>query len=204
MEAVDWVRAQRALEEEVARVGALLRSVRNPAAPALGAWSLAEVAMHLSQAWIVVPALARSDPAAIPEVVPGVGDIADGGSPPPVNCGTWGRRPCWECVRTPSVISRWWPIGSKPGPPTTWPTATKPRPTRRVHGWCGGVRVPPPAFTCHLLNETIVHGYDMARADGRKWAIERAHAAMVIEASSSPSSRRWGRARWSTSNGRPA
>lgn len=34
--------------------------------------------------------------------------------------------------------------------------------------------------TDHLLNETVVHGHDIARADGRRWRIEPAHAAMVL------------------------
>jgi putative sterol carrier protein len=43
-----------------------------------------------------------------------------------------------------------------------------------------GTRVPVSTLTGHLLNETLMHGYDIARADGRKWRIEPAHAAMVI------------------------
>ncbi|MGH8574629.1 MAG: hypothetical protein ACREX8_18965, partial [Gammaproteobacteria bacterium] len=36
------------------------------------------------------------------------------------------------------------------------------------------------ALTCNLLNETIMHGYDIAQAAGRKWRIEPTHAAMVV------------------------
>ncbi|MDQ4031651.1 MAG: hypothetical protein M3332_05035 [Actinomycetota bacterium] len=50
-----------ALRDEVRRVTTLLRSIRDPEAPAVGQWNLAEVAMHLSQAWVVVPGLARQD-----------------------------------------------------------------------------------------------------------------------------------------------
>ncbi len=32
-----------------------------------------------------------------------------------------------------------------------------------------GTRVPLSALTCNLLNETIMHGYDIAHAAGRKW-----------------------------------
>jgi len=58
------------LRDEVERVVRLLRSVTNPAAPALGEWSVAEVAMHLSQAWMAVPGLAREDLSAVHEVLP--------------------------------------------------------------------------------------------------------------------------------------
>ena len=43
-----------------------------------------------------------------------------------------------------------------------------------------GSTLPLSALTGHLLNETIMHGYDIARAAGRKWRIEPAHAAMVV------------------------
>ena len=32
-----------------------------------------------------------------------------------------------------------------------------------------------------MLNETIMHGYDIAKAAGRKWRINPAHAAMVVQ-----------------------
>jgi hypothetical protein len=34
--------------------------------------------------------------------------------------------------------------------------------------------------TYHLLNETLIHGYDIARAAGRKWPIKSSHAAMAL------------------------
>jgi hypothetical protein len=43
-----------------------------------------------------------------------------------------------------------------------------------------GTTVPLSALTCHLLNDTVMHGYDIAHAAGRKWRIEPAHAAMVV------------------------
>ena len=68
----EWTRAQSALREEIRRVTELLRSVRNPGAPALGHWSAAEVAMHLSQAWLAVPGLARKDLSGVYDVLPGL------------------------------------------------------------------------------------------------------------------------------------
>ncbi|MGH9180114.1 MAG: SCP2 sterol-binding domain-containing protein, partial [Acidimicrobiales bacterium] len=44
-----------------------------------------------------------------------------------------------------------------------------------------GAEVRLSALTCHLLNETIVHGWDIARGDGQCWDIPAAHAAMVFE-----------------------
>jgi hypothetical protein len=75
---IEWQQGQDALRDEVARVTTLLRSIRDPGASAVGQWNLAEVAMHLSQAWIAVPGLARRDLSRVHEVVPslagGAGD----------------------------------------------------------------------------------------------------------------------------------
>jgi hypothetical protein len=89
---VDWQQGQDALRDEVSRVTALLRSIRDPEAPAVGHWNLAEVAVHLSQAWIVVPDLARRDLSRIHEVVPSLADVAAGDSL---------IRDLWDWARSP-------------------------------------------------------------------------------------------------------
>jgi hypothetical protein len=43
-----------------------------------------------------------------------------------------------------------------------------------------GVIVGQSTLTYHLLNETVMHGYDIALAAGRPWRIEPARAAMVL------------------------
>ena len=57
---VDWEAALAALRVEVARVVALVRSVRRPDAHAVGGWTVAELAMHLTQGWLIVPSLAAA------------------------------------------------------------------------------------------------------------------------------------------------
>src|SRR5262249_13876053 len=43
-----------------------------------------------------------------------------------------------------------------------------------------GITMPLSGFTYHLLNETLIHGLDIAQAAGHKWPIERTHAAMAL------------------------
>jgi hypothetical protein len=43
-----------------------------------------------------------------------------------------------------------------------------------------GMLVPRTHFACHLLNESLVHGLDIAKAAGIRWPIEAAHAALVL------------------------
>jgi hypothetical protein len=35
-------------------------------------------------------------------------------------------------------------------------------------------------LVCHVLNESLMHGYDLARAGRRPWVIERSHAALAL------------------------
>ena len=175
----DWMAARQALRQEVDRVVALLREVAHPTSPAVGQWALGDVAMHLSQVWAVVPGLARADLSEAYEAVPSLA----------------GRR-------GDSVIDDLWDLSSV----TTAgvdadaerdPSVLADRIEARAAGYLAGcinqsaeevrpwlvegVTFPLPVLTCHLLNETIAHGYDIARADGRPWSVDPAHAAMVLE-----------------------
>lgn len=176
----DGAAARGALRDEVARVTALLRSISDSQAPALGSWNIAEVAMHLSQAFVVVPGLARADLSEAYEVLP-TGAGRDSGA----------------------LIEDLWELGDV----TTHGVKADVerdlqviagRIDERAAGFLGyidnvqmpaddrpwlveGVEVELATLVCHLLNETIVHGYDIGRAAGRKWPIQPAHAAMVLD-----------------------
>ncbi|MGH3697647.1 MAG: maleylpyruvate isomerase N-terminal domain-containing protein [Pseudonocardiaceae bacterium] len=174
----DWQQGQDALREVVGRVSALLRSGVDPAAHAVGQWNLAEVAMHLSQAWVAVPGLARKDLSPVYEVVPdlaGVGgdslieDMWDLGETTVLGVRS-------DPERDPNVLADRIDArakeylsqcaGADPDAPRTWLVK--------------GVTVRQATLTYHLLNETVMHGGDIARAAGRPWRIEPAHAAMVM------------------------
>lgn len=176
---VDWQQSQNALRDEVRRVTALLRSVRDPGAPAVGQWNLAETAMHLSQVWIGVPAMVRQDLSPVYEVLPSIASVA-------------GK----------SLIRDLWELGDlmvlavKSDPERDLAVLAdriEERAEEYFDGCAGhspdelrswmveGTTLPLWALTGHLLNETLLHGYDIARADGRTWRIEPAHAAMVLE-----------------------
>jgi len=52
--------------------------------------------------------------------------------------------------------------------------------------WLGGARLAPSAVACHLLEEFLVHGHDIARATQRPWPIRRRHALLAIEGAALP------------------
>jgi uncharacterized protein (TIGR03083 family) len=172
----EWQQSQDTLRDEVRRVTTLMRSIRDPGVPALGQWNIAEVAMHLSQAWMLVPGLARQDLSRYNAVVPKMaGDsmIQDMWDSPDMNAIALKSDPERDLAvladRIEERAEEYFAecAGHSPDEPRPW---TIQRTT-----------LPLSALTCNLLSETLMHGYDIARAAGRKWRIEPAHAAMVIQ-----------------------
>lgn len=175
---VESRRARRALGAEVKRAVALLRSIQHPEAPGLGVWSVADVAMHLSQAWTVLPGLARADLTELRAAVPSFHDTPG----PALMQDIWslgeltrdGVRSDPErdlgvlAGRIQARAAEYLAMGDDPvGGTRTWLVE--------------GVEVALVTLTCHLLNETIVHSWDMARGDGRAWDISGPHAALVFD-----------------------
>ncbi|MGQ0618220.1 MAG: hypothetical protein ACT4PW_14740, partial [Acidimicrobiia bacterium] len=176
---VDWRLAAEALAEEVKRVTALLRTVRNPTAPATGQWNLAEVAVHLAQAWVVVPGLAADDLSEVYAALPQLEARADGSLIGDVwdlgRVTTDGVK--GETERDLKVLADH--IDQRAG---AFLAGLHDGRDQERHTWLvEGMTVALPTLIGHLLNETIVHGWDIARADGRRWTVSRAHAALVID-----------------------
>ncbi|MGH3752915.1 MAG: maleylpyruvate isomerase N-terminal domain-containing protein [Pseudonocardiaceae bacterium] len=156
----------------------LLRSIHDPGPHAVGQWNLGEVAMHLSQAWIAVPGLARRDLSRVHEVVPSLAGVA----------GDSLIRDMWDLADTTTLAAK--------SDPERDPAVLADRIEARAEEYlseCGGADPDAPrpwlvhgatvrqsTLTYHLLSETVLHGYDIAHAAGRPWRIEPAHAAMVL------------------------
>ncbi|MGH3697648.1 MAG: maleylpyruvate isomerase N-terminal domain-containing protein [Pseudonocardiaceae bacterium] len=173
-----WQQGQDTLREEVARVTALLRSIEDPGAPAVGTWNLGEVAMHLSQAWMGLTGLARRDLSEVHEVLPETAGTA----------GDSMTQDIWElgdlmtravkndperdlgvlADRIEARAQRYFNdcAAADPAEPLPWIVQ--------------GITLPRSTLTYHLLNETLIHGYDIAHAAGRKWPIEPSHASMAL------------------------
>jgi hypothetical protein len=174
----EWQRSRNTLRDEVRRVTTLMRSITDPAVPAVGLWNIAEVAMHLSQAWTVVAGLARRDLSRFHAVVPSMAGVA----------GESLVRDMWDLADTTI-------LGVKSDTERDLAVLAE-RIEQRAEEYfdeCAGhepdemrpwlvegTTVPLSALTGHLLSETIMHGYDIAHAAGREWRIEPARAAMVV------------------------
>lgn len=175
--AAAWGEAREALRTEVGRVAALLRSTPDPSAHAVGEWTLGDVAMHLSQVWIAVPGLARRDLSEVAEVVPSAGtrespldDVWDLGA-----FTTEALRQDPE--RDPAVLA-----GRIEERAARYFADCEGHAGDEVRPWLvEGVTVDLATLTCHLLNETVMHGRDIARAAGVRWPTDPRHAGLVIE-----------------------
>lgn len=175
----EWRQSLDALREEVRRVTSLLRSVRDPAAPAVGDWNLAEVAMHLSQGWIVVPGLARRDLSGFYEVIPSLEGVA--GDSLIRDMGELGEVMALgvrsDPERDPGVLADRIEVRAQ-----EYFSECAEASADELRPWVvDGVTVRLSTLTCHLLNEMVVHGYDIARAAGCSWRIVHSHAAMMLE-----------------------
>lgn len=176
--AIEWQHSQDALNDEVRRVTTLMRSISDSGIPAVGQWKIAEVAMHLSQNWILVPGMARQDLSRYKAIVPGIAATAGNSMIRDMwdNAGMNERALKADAERDLTVLADRIEeraaeyfgecAGHSPDEPRRWTVE--------------GTTLPLSALTCNLLNETVVHGYDIAHAAGRKWRIEPTYAAMVI------------------------
>lgn len=158
---VDLGEARFALASVVPRLTDLIRGIRNPDAPAIGEWSAGDVAVHLAQVWETLPALGSG---AIDSPLSRLDELADLTSSMVRSEGD--RDPHAAAARIEAAAAAYL-AGPAPGDDT--------------HPWLvEGTRLPASAFACHILNESLVHGHDIARAEGRPWRISSAHAGLAI------------------------
>ena len=175
----DWQRGQDALRQEVQRVTALLRSIKDPTVPAVGSWNLGDVAVHLSQAWLLVNCLAQQDLSPFHVMIPRAAGVAGGAVVK--DFWDWGdlvtnrgvesdleRNLAVLADRIDELADRYFSecVEADSDAPRQWIAE--------------GITFGQSVLTYHALNETVVHGYDIARAAGRPWRIEPAHASMVL------------------------
>jgi hypothetical protein len=159
---VDDAAARRALGEVSTRLVELIRTMPRPDAPALGEWNAEQVAQHLAHVWEVLPRLARRQidswldhPA---DLEPFTSALVKADQNP--------RDPATSAARIRTAADAYLAAPVEDAAPRPWMFA--------------GIQLPAAAFTCHLLNESLVHGHDIARSQGLRWRIEPAHAALAI------------------------
>ena len=156
--------ARAAVREVVPRIVTLLRSAPDPNSPSVGTWTVGDVAAHLSHVF-------RADTDAIagrpvPEAIVTKAGIAE--STARILAEDNERDPAVLADRISTLASEFDDAASHSRSATL--------------DWLQGIRLPPSAVACHLLNECLIHGHDIAKATRRSWSIQRDHALLAIEA----------------------
>jgi hypothetical protein len=160
---VDPADVHAALADVAPRLGTLVRSIGHPAAPAIGNWDTVEVAVHLAHVWETLTALADA------EMGSPLQDIAELG---PLTEGLVQR----DRERDPAALAQRIDIRARAFLADTVELRSDiPSP------WLvRGIEVPRVALGCHLLSESLVHGYDIARAQHARWTITPAQAGLAL------------------------
>lgn len=159
---VDWPAAREAVATVAPRVTALLRSVEHPTAPALADWDLTDVAIHLSHALDGVAAMANGGGSMLTDLW-GLGDLTTA-----LVEGETTRDLAEIADRIEASVE-------------SFLRGMETAKDDGVRGWLvEGIEVPLSTLTCHFLNELVVHGRDIAMAEGVPWKIDRRYAALVL------------------------
>lgn len=160
MDTVTFDEARDAVAEVAPRFTALLRRIAVSTRAAVGEWSVADVACHVSHA-IELDTAANSG-ARVPEV-----------EPTPAGTAAWNasvleadRERDLEVLadRIDARVRDFLALS----------------PCADTVDWLGGVRLTPTTVACHLLAELLLHGDDAARAARERWPIRPDHAAAAI------------------------
>ena len=171
---VDWAAAREAVATTRVQVTRLLRSVQHPDAPALGHWDLTDVAVHLSHSLDAVAALAQGGGAMLADLWR-LGDLTKA-----LVEGESTRDLGQLADRIDATVERF--------------LAMVESADDELRGWLvEGIEAPLSTLTCQMLNELVMHGRDIAMAEGAAWPIDRRHAALVLTGFLFPSLKSLGR-----------
>jgi len=167
------------------RISDLIRSIPDPAAPALGVWDAGQLAAHLTHVFEI-------DRDLLHEVPSPLADLADLGE-------LTQQKVRDEEVGDPLVLAdRVDAAAAEFLAAAAGLDGTVPR------MWVGGVKVTASALACHLVSESMVHGLDLSRAVGRRWPIEAEHARLAFEGFICPMYRSLGRPAFAVNQERAA
>jgi hypothetical protein len=152
-----------ALRDVVPSLVALVRSVPDANSVSVGTWTVGDVAAHLSHVFRFDTDALAGRP--VPEATVTPAGMAE------VNA----KMLAEDGERDPAVLA------DRIGTLANEFDDVALRSRAATVDWLQGVRLPPSAVACHLLEECLIHGHDIARVAGRSWPIQRHHALLAVE-----------------------
>ena len=162
-----------ALVDAAARLDGLLRSVSDPAATAVGHWTVEQTVAHLTVLSYFDAVCCRDDvrvPAALETLLERIGasriaDIAD------LNAASL------ELFTERDLATLAEQIAMNVGI-LALVTAAEPD---RIVGWVGGIPLPVKAVAAHYVGEIAIHGHDIATSQGLEWDIPESEARIAFD-----------------------
>lgn len=149
------------LENVAGRFTTLLRTA-DPARTAIGRWSTAELATHVSMIFMMYP------------------DLVRGGSSPVKDhlamAAYWDDELVRDTLRDPAEAADRIDLALK-----EFAAAVGPGNWEQPVKWHGGKEVPVYTLASILLNECSIHGRDIATAEARPWSISRNDANLIFD-----------------------
>jgi hypothetical protein len=155
--------ARAALRDVVPNLVALVRSVPDANAASVGTWTVGDVAAHLSHVFRFDTDAVAGRP--VPQAIVTTAGMAEVNAKMLAEDGE--RDPAVLAERIGTLANEFDDVASRPRAATV--------------DWLQGTRLPPSAVACHLLEECLIHGHDIARATGRPWRIQHHHALLAVE-----------------------
>jgi len=182
---VGWADSLTAVATMAGRISTLIRSAHDTGVPALGVWSAGDLAAHLTHVFEVDLDLLNgvASPLAdlddLSELVRAKVQDDDVGNPPAL------------ADRVDVAAEAFLAVARDMD-------GTEPR------MWLGGIKATASLLVGHILNETFVHGLDLARASGQRWALDRRAALLGFEEFICPMYRALGRPEWAVDQAKAA
>jgi len=152
-----------ALRDVAVSLVALVRSVRDANAASVGSWTVGDVAAHLSHVFRFDTDAIAGKP--VPQATVTATGMARVNARMLAEDGE--RDPTALADRISALADEFDDVASRSRAATV--------------GWLQGTRPPPSVVACHLLEECLIHGHDIAGATGRPWPIRRHHALLAVE-----------------------
>jgi uncharacterized protein (TIGR03083 family) len=146
-----------------ARLAALIRSIRRPEAQAVGHWTSADVAVHLADRFEVFPRMVHGEGA----VSPSLEEMSSFND----------ERVLTRSDRELSALADAVEQGG-----TEFVHEMSAADTQEEIQWVHDIRLPRYTFGGLVLGEALVHGYDIASAEGITWPIDPTDVHLAFEA----------------------
>lgn len=158
---MDWALVRTTFSDMNRAVADLLRETTDLDRPALGSWTVRDLASHMAHVWEFDAVQAGG----APEPIDDLHKLAD----------LTGRLVAGESDPSPQALAtRVEEAGQR------FLATTETLDPSEMREWFGGIRLPVDGLASHAVSEALVHGHDLATATGRPWPIPRQAAAVAM------------------------